>query len=148
MAHETDGVQRSVELVLGAALDLVDLDGMAEGIFLPGILLDDGLDLDFTPTDIVGRGFIRGLSLLPAAVKLLASKRTLVSPVTLAAVRLLALGASLSRCSSGSDSTIDSPKIAFQSRARINSFWCGDFKYLSKSWFTYFSSRYLCQCLV
>ena len=108
---------------------------------MPGILLDDGLDLGFAPI-IAVYGYIGGLSLLPAAVKLLASKRSSVSPVTLTAVGLLALGAILSRCSSGSDSTIDFPKIAFQSCARINSLRCGDFKYLSKSWFAYFLDTY------
>jgi hypothetical protein len=133
-AHEVDGVWRGLEWVLGAALDL-DV-GFSEGRFLPDILLDVGLDLGLAPI-IIGRGFIGGLSLLPAAVKLLTSKRTSVSPATLAAVRLLALWASLSQCSSGSDSTIGFPKIAFQSLARINSLRCGDFKYLSKSWFAF-----------
>jgi hypothetical protein len=54
---------------------------MAEGTFIAGILLDDGLDLAFTLTDVVGRGFIGGSSLLPAAVKLLASKKTSMSAI-------------------------------------------------------------------
>jgi len=75
LAHATDGLSRSLELILGKAFDLVDLDGMAEGTFLAGILLDDDLELS-APTDIEGRGFIGGSSLLPAAVKLPASRKT------------------------------------------------------------------------